>query len=54
MQDERIGAMELLTLEELSKFLKKKIKKKKAKVREIKKQEWPPWLLVYSFVHHNS
>jgi hypothetical protein len=31
MQDARIGAMELLTLEELSKFLKIKIKRNKSK-----------------------
>jgi hypothetical protein len=50
--------MELLTLEDLSEFLKNKIKinksKKKTKRKWNKKQEWPPWLLVCSFVHHNS
>jgi hypothetical protein len=43
MQDARIGAMELLTLEEHSKFFKKKIKrnkgKKKSKSKRNKKQE---------------
>jgi hypothetical protein len=43
MQDARIGAMELLTLEELSKFLKnkskKKQKKKKSNRKRNKKQE---------------
>jgi hypothetical protein len=37
MQDERIGATELLTLEELSKFLKKKIKKEESKSKRDKK-----------------
>jgi hypothetical protein len=36
MQDERIGAMELLTLEDLSNFLKKKIKKESKSKRDKK------------------
>jgi hypothetical protein len=41
MQDARIGAVELLTLEELSKFLKNKIKrnKKKKKSKKVKEKK---------------
>jgi hypothetical protein len=38
MQDARIGAMELLNLEEFSKFLKNKIKRNKRKKKSKRKR----------------